>query len=48
VKNDGNNVDLDRESRLLSENAMRFNMAAQFLRGNLKDLHTAISGGAGA
>jgi len=48
VKNDGNNVDLDRESRLLSENAMRFNMAAQFLRANLKDLHTAISGGAGA
>jgi flagellar basal-body rod protein FlgB len=48
VKNDGNNVDLDRESRLLSENAMRFNMATQFLRGNLKDLHTAISGGAGA
>jgi flagellar basal-body rod protein FlgB len=48
VKNDGNNVDLDRESRLLSENAMRFNMATQFLRANLKDLHTAISGGAGA
>jgi flagellar basal-body rod protein FlgB len=48
VKNDGNNVDLDRESRLLAENAMRFNMAAQFLRGNLKDLHTAISGGASA
>jgi flagellar basal-body rod protein FlgB len=48
VKNDGNNVDLDRESRLLSENAMRFNLAAQFLRGNLKDLHTAISGGTGA
>jgi flagellar basal-body rod protein FlgB len=48
VKNDGNNVDLDRESRLLAENAMRFNMAAQFLRSNLKDLHAAISGGAGA
>jgi hypothetical protein len=28
VKNDGNNVDLDREARLLSENALRFSMAS--------------------
>jgi flagellar basal-body rod protein FlgB len=48
VKNDGNNVDLDREARLLSENALRFNMATNFLRGELKDLHTAIQGGGGA
>jgi flagellar basal-body rod protein FlgB len=48
VKNDGNNVDLDRESRLLSENAMRFNLATNFLRSDLKDMHTAISGGTGA
>src|SRR5579863_2817724 len=27
VKNDGNNVSLDREARLLAENAMRFNLA---------------------
>ena len=26
VKNDGNNVNIDRESRLLSENALRFNL----------------------
>jgi len=45
VKNDGNNVDLDREARLLSENALRFNMATQFLRSQLKDLHSAITGG---
>ncbi len=45
VKNDGNNVDLDREARLLSENAMRFNMATNFLRTELKDLHSAIQGG---
>ena len=44
VKNDGNNVDLDREARLLSENALRFNMATNFLRGDLKDLHSAIQG----
>jgi len=45
VKNDGNNVDLDREARLLSENALRFNMATNFLRSELKDLHMAIQGG---
>ena len=45
VKNDGNNIDLDREARLLAENAMRFNMATNFLRSELKDLHSAIQGG---
>jgi flagellar basal-body rod protein FlgB len=44
VKNDGNNVDLDREARLLAENALRFNMATNFLRSQLKDLHLAIQG----
>ncbi len=45
VKADGNNVDLDRESRLLSENAIRFNVATQLVRGNLKTLRLAITGG---
>ena len=45
VKNDGNNIDLDREARLLSENALRFNMATNFLRSQLKDLRSAITGG---
>jgi len=45
VKNDGNNVDLDREARLLAENNMRFNIASNLLRGNLKTLRMAISGG---
>jgi len=45
VKNDGNNVDLDREARLLAENAMRFNMGSNLLRAQLKDLHIAIQGG---
>jgi flagellar basal-body rod protein FlgB len=45
VKNDGNNVDLDREARLLAENALRFNIATNLLRSELKDLHTAIQGG---
>ena len=45
VKNDGNNVSLDREARLLSENAMRFNMAANLIRDQLKQVKLAIEGG---
>jgi flagellar basal-body rod protein FlgB len=45
VKNDGNNVNLDRESRLLAENAMRFNVATNLLRSQLKLVRTAIDGG---
>jgi len=35
-KPDGNNVDLDREARMLAENAIRFNVASTLLRGKLK------------
>ena len=45
VKNDGNNVSLDREARLLSENAMRFNMASNLIKDQLKELKLAIEGG---
>ncbi|MBI4889759.1 MAG: flagellar biosynthesis protein FlgB [Acidobacteria bacterium] len=45
VKNDGNNVSLDRESRLLAENALRFNVAANLLRGELRDIRKAIDEG---
>ena len=45
TKNDGNNVSIDREARLLSENALRFNLAAQLLKGQLKDIRTAIQEG---
>lgn len=41
-KNDGNNVNLDREMRLLSENAIRFNIASNLLRGQVKAIRTAI------
>ncbi len=44
-RNDGNNVSMDREARLLSENAMRFNMAAQMIRGELRDIRSAIEEG---
>jgi flagellar basal-body rod protein FlgB len=45
VKNDGNNVDLDREARLLSENALRFSVASNLLRSQLKTVRMAIEGG---
>lgn len=42
TKGDGNNVSLDREARLLSENALRFNIALNLLRSNLKSVRMAI------
>ncbi len=45
VKNDGNNVDLDREARLLAENALRFNIASNLLRSQIKIVRMAIEGG---
>lgn len=45
VKNDGNDVNIDRESRLLSENDLRFRLAAAFLKGNFAQIKSAIDGG---
>src|SRR4051795_13153109 len=45
VKNDGNNVSLDRESRLLAENALRFSIASNLLKSQLKVVRLAIEGG---
>ncbi len=45
VKNDGNNVDLDRELQLLADTGIRFNLAAQMLRGNIQSVKTAIREG---
>jgi flagellar basal-body rod protein FlgB len=44
VKNDGNNVSMERESRLLAENALRFNLASNLLRDQIKQVRAAISG----
>ena len=41
-KPDGNNVDLDREARLLAENAIRFNLASTLLSKQFKAVHSAI------
>ena len=44
-KPDGNNVSIDRESRLLAENAIRFNLATTLLRGAINSVHSAIEEG---
>lgn len=41
-RNDGNNVAIDREARLLSENTMKFNVTAQVLRSRLRNVRSAI------
>jgi flagellar basal-body rod protein FlgB len=45
VKNDGNNVSLDRESRLLTENDMRFNLASNLLRSEVQSIRAALQSG---
>ena len=45
VKNDGNNVNLDRESRLLTENGMRFNLASSLLRSEVQSIRAALQAG---
>ena len=45
TKNDGNNVDIDREARLLAENALKFNIASNLARGELLSVRKAIEDG---
>ena len=45
VKSDGNNVNMDREARLLSENALRFNVATNLMKSQLKTINNAIQEG---
>jgi flagellar basal-body rod protein FlgB len=45
VNHDGNNVDLDREARMLAENDLRFNVAEALLKGELQETRMAITGG---
>ena len=46
VKADGNNVSLDRESRMLAENAMRFQVATSLAQSQLHAIRSAIQEGA--
>lgn len=45
TKNDGNNVSIDREARLLAENALRFNLAAQLMKSEVRTIRSAIQEG---
>ena len=47
VKNDGNNVSLDREARNLAENALRFQVATNFLQAQIRGVRAAIQEGRG-
>ena len=44
-RNDGNNVSLDRETRLLAETGIRFQMASLMARNQLKQMRQAIQEG---
>jgi flagellar basal-body rod protein FlgB len=48
TRNDGNNVAIDREARLLAENTLKFNLATQMLKGELKSIKSAIDEGRAA
>ena len=47
MKNDGNDVSLDRELSDLSETAVRFNHALLMLRGGIGSVRKAIQEGRG-
>jgi flagellar basal-body rod protein FlgB len=47
-KPDGNNVSMDREARMLAENAMRFNMASTLVKSQFKQIREAIEEGRGS
>ena len=44
-RNDGNNVSIDREARLLAEDTLRFTLATQLIKGQIKGLRSAIEEG---
>jgi flagellar basal-body rod protein FlgB len=44
-KNDGNNVDVDREARMLAENALRFSVASNLAHSEITSIRTAIQEG---
>jgi flagellar basal-body rod protein FlgB len=44
VKNDGNDVSIDRESRMLAENALRFRLASSLLKDKFSMIKQALQG----
>jgi flagellar basal-body rod protein FlgB len=48
VRNDGNNVSLEREARLLAENALRFQLVTMLAKGQFRAVRSALQEGRGA
>ena len=48
TKHDGNNVSVDREARLLAENAIRFTVATNLMRTEIRAVRNAIDEGKSA
>jgi flagellar basal-body rod protein FlgB len=44
-RNDGNNVSMEREARLLSENALRFQLVSMMAKGQFRAIKTALQEG---
>jgi flagellar basal-body rod protein FlgB len=44
-RQDGNNVSMDREARMLSENALRFNLVSALMKTQMKLMTDAIEEG---
>jgi flagellar basal-body rod protein FlgB len=45
VRNDGNNVSLDREARNLAENSLRFQIASQLVQAQIRSTRSALQEG---
>jgi flagellar basal-body rod protein FlgB len=48
ARNDGNNVNLDREMKSLAENVLRFTVASSLLQKQIQGLRSAITEGKGS
>ncbi|HEU0120717.1 MAG TPA: flagellar basal body protein [Bryobacteraceae bacterium] len=46
-RNDGNNVSMEREARLLSENALRFQLVSMMAKGQFRAVKSALQEGRG-
>jgi flagellar basal-body rod protein FlgB len=46
-RNDGNNVSMEREARLLAENALRFQLVSMMVKGQFRAIRSALQEGRG-
>ncbi|MSV31276.1 MAG: flagellar biosynthesis protein FlgB [Bryobacterales bacterium] len=46
-RNDGNNVSMEREARLLAENALRFQLVSMMAKGQFRAIRSALQEGRG-